>query len=221
MVDHFKTDIDAISARENMILEKAAKLIRYIAMVPPVSPSTIPEIELLLLASANPNRTMCIDTTDLGTNIQPPIAMTLNAVIESNLKFRCAARQRVLRLLETLQQAATDIEFLSLPKSFHIHLIFVICSSFTVSLALFIRRHLSIFPVADGAQLMDVAAFHVPRVSPVGKVHDGLRKDRRGEQEERSRKMGLESLAEKRGALEKPPQASISTAETEYRREHY
>ncbi len=92
VVDHVKTDIDAISAREKMMLEKAAKLIRYIAMVPPVLPSTIPEIELLSLASANPPRSTCIDTADLGTKIQPPIAITLNAVIESNLKFRCAAR---------------------------------------------------------------------------------------------------------------------------------
>jgi len=91
-VDHIKTDIDAISAREKMILEKAAKLIRYIAMVPPVLPSTIPEIELLPLASAKPSRSTCVDTTHLGTKIQPPIAITLNAVIESNLKFRCAAR---------------------------------------------------------------------------------------------------------------------------------
>jgi len=70
-----------------------------------------------------------------------------------------------------LQAAATNIKFLSLPKSFHIHLIFVVCSTFTVSLALFIRRDFSMFPIANGAQLMDVAAFQVTIVSPGGEAH--------------------------------------------------
>jgi len=56
VMNYIWTDIDAISAREKMMLEKAAKLIRYIAMVPPVLPSTIPEIELLALPSVNPSK---------------------------------------------------------------------------------------------------------------------------------------------------------------------
>lgn len=88
--------MDAISASESMMDKKVVKFIKNMVIVPPVLPSTSPQRALLgdavieTLRSRNEEATF---VSYFGTKIQPPIAITLNAVMDKNWKFRYASDQ--------------------------------------------------------------------------------------------------------------------------------